>query len=120
MAPRTLAQKLWDDHLVARGAEGEPDLLYIDLHLVHEVTSPQAFARDQMGFSLPLRGCLVPVIQLAPSSTYLPANCLPLILPPKAFEVSMSAKSIPCFYSVYAHLRPARPPPMMMTTRGFL
>ena len=43
MAPRTLAQKLWDDHLVARGAEGEPDLLYIDLHLVHEVTSPQAF-----------------------------------------------------------------------------
>ena len=43
MAPRTLAQKLWDDHLVARGSEGEPDLLYIDLHLVHEVTSPQAF-----------------------------------------------------------------------------
>ena len=43
MAPRSLAQKLWDDHLVARGAEGEPDLLYIDLHLVHEVTSPQAF-----------------------------------------------------------------------------
>ncbi|MDB4607210.1 3-isopropylmalate dehydratase large subunit, partial [Pontimonas sp.] len=43
MTPRTLAQKLWDDHLVARGAEGEPDLLYIDLHLVHEVTSPQAF-----------------------------------------------------------------------------
>ena len=43
MAPRTLAQKLWDDHLVARGADGEPDLLYIDLHLVHEVTSPQAF-----------------------------------------------------------------------------
>lgn len=43
MAPGTLAQKLWDDHLVARGGEGEPDLLYIDLHLVHEVTSPQAF-----------------------------------------------------------------------------
>jgi 3-isopropylmalate/(R)-2-methylmalate dehydratase large subunit len=43
MAPRTLAQKLWDDHIVARGSNGEPDLLYIDLHLVHEVTSPQAF-----------------------------------------------------------------------------
>jgi 3-isopropylmalate/(R)-2-methylmalate dehydratase large subunit len=43
MAPRTLAQKLWDDHLVARGDNGEPDLVYIDLHLVHEVTSPQAF-----------------------------------------------------------------------------
>ena len=39
---RTLAQKVWDDHVVAR-AEGEPDLLFIDLHLVHEVTSPQAF-----------------------------------------------------------------------------
>lgn len=42
MAPRTLSQKVWDRHLV-RSAEGEPDLLYIDLHLVHEVTSPQAF-----------------------------------------------------------------------------
>ena len=40
---RTLAEKVWDDHVVRRGAAGEPDLLYIDLHLVHEVTSPQAF-----------------------------------------------------------------------------
>src|SRR6266699_1594908 len=40
--PRTLFQKVWDDHVV-RAAEKEPDLLYIDLHLVHEVTSPQAF-----------------------------------------------------------------------------
>ena len=39
---RTLAQKIWDAHVV-RGGDGEPDLLYIDLHLVHEVTSPQAF-----------------------------------------------------------------------------
>jgi len=39
---RTLAQKIWDSHVVSR-AQGEPDLLYIDLHLVHEVTSPQAF-----------------------------------------------------------------------------
>jgi len=39
---RTLSDKVWDDHVVHR-AEGEPDLLYIDLHLVHEVTSPQAF-----------------------------------------------------------------------------
>ena len=38
----TLSQKLWDAHVVHR-ADGEPDLLYIDLHLVHEVTSPQAF-----------------------------------------------------------------------------
>jgi len=39
---RTLAEKVWDAHVVRR-AEDEPDLLYIDLHLVHEVTSPQAF-----------------------------------------------------------------------------
>jgi 3-isopropylmalate/(R)-2-methylmalate dehydratase large subunit len=38
----TLAEKVWDAHVVHR-AEGEPDILYIDLHLVHEVTSPQAF-----------------------------------------------------------------------------
>src|SRR4051812_28719889 len=41
-APRTLSEKVWDAHVV-RAADGEPDLLYIDLHLVHEVTSPQAF-----------------------------------------------------------------------------
>ncbi|MGB6059794.1 MAG: 3-isopropylmalate dehydratase large subunit [Microthrixaceae bacterium] len=40
--PRTLAEKVWDRHVV-RSEEGEPDLLYIDLHLIHEVTSPQAF-----------------------------------------------------------------------------
>jgi 3-isopropylmalate/(R)-2-methylmalate dehydratase large subunit len=39
---RTLAEKVWDEHVVRR-AEGEPDLLFIDLHLIHEVTSPQAF-----------------------------------------------------------------------------
>jgi 3-isopropylmalate/(R)-2-methylmalate dehydratase large subunit len=39
---RTLAQKIWDRHVV-RSAPGEPDLLFVDLHLVHEVTSPQAF-----------------------------------------------------------------------------
>ena len=42
-SPRTLAEKVWDDHLVVKGENGEPDLIYIDLHLVHEVTSPQAF-----------------------------------------------------------------------------
>src|SRR5699024_10331374 len=41
--PRTLAEKVWDDHLVVKGEDGTPDLIYIDLHLVHEVTSPQAF-----------------------------------------------------------------------------
>ncbi|MBB3036232.1 3-isopropylmalate dehydratase large subunit [Hoyosella altamirensis] len=45
--PRTMAEKVWEEHVVVRGSgEGEsrePDLIYIDLHLVHEVTSPQAF-----------------------------------------------------------------------------
>jgi 3-isopropylmalate/(R)-2-methylmalate dehydratase large subunit len=40
---RTLAEKVWDAHVVRRGNGAEPDLLYIDLHLLHEVTSPQAF-----------------------------------------------------------------------------
>ncbi len=39
---QTLVDKVWDAHVV-RAAAGLPDLLYIDLHLVHEVTSPQAF-----------------------------------------------------------------------------
>ena len=47
--PQTLSQKVWEQHVVHR-AEGEPDVLYIDLHLVHEVTSPQAFD------GLPLNG----------------------------------------------------------------
>lgn len=42
MTARTLSQKVWDRH-VARRVDGEPDLLYIDLHLIHEVTSPQGF-----------------------------------------------------------------------------
>ncbi len=39
----TLAEKVWNDHVVVKGENGAPDLLFIDLHLVHEVTSPQAF-----------------------------------------------------------------------------
>src|SRR5947207_1989331 len=46
---KTLAQKLWDAHVV-RSTEGEPDLLFVDLHLVHEVTSPQAF--DGLAFGI--------------------------------------------------------------------
>ncbi|MBX3087774.1 MAG: 3-isopropylmalate dehydratase large subunit [Cryobacterium sp.] len=40
---KTLAEKVWNDHVVAKGEDGAPDLIYIDLHLIHEVTSPQAF-----------------------------------------------------------------------------
>ncbi len=45
--PKTIIEKIWDQHVV-RSASGEPDLLYIDLHLVHEVTSPQAFESLRM------------------------------------------------------------------------
>ena len=50
--PKTLAEKVYDAHVV-RSAEGEPDLLYIDLHLVHEVTSAQAFAALRPGVRFP-------------------------------------------------------------------
>src|SRR3989337_2859485 len=40
---KTLAEKVWEQHVVRQGTGAEPDLLYIDLHLIHEVTSPQAF-----------------------------------------------------------------------------
>src|SRR6201985_532458 len=43
MAPRTLFEKIWGAHLV-REIPGQPSIIYIDLHLIHEVTSPQAFA----------------------------------------------------------------------------
>ena len=42
-APKTLPEKVWDAHVVKRGEDGAPDLIYIDLHIMHEVTSPQAF-----------------------------------------------------------------------------
>jgi len=42
MAAQTLFEKIWNDHVVHQEA-GQPALLYIDLHLIHEVTSPQAF-----------------------------------------------------------------------------
>src|SRR5919106_1685925 len=57
---RTLAEKVWERHVVHR-AEGEPDLLYVDLHLVHEVTSPQAFD----GLRMAGRGVSRPDLTLA-------------------------------------------------------
>ena len=41
--PRTIVEKIWDEHVVVAGTDGAPDVLGVDLHLVHEVTSPQAF-----------------------------------------------------------------------------
>jgi 3-isopropylmalate/(R)-2-methylmalate dehydratase large subunit len=58
---KTLAEKVWDQHVVRRGTGAEPDLLYIDLHLVHEVTSPQAFD----GLRLSGRGVRRPDLTIA-------------------------------------------------------
>ncbi len=68
---RTLAEKVWDAHVVRR-AEGEPDLLYIDLHLVHEVTSPQAFD----GLRLAGRGVRRPDLTLATEDHNVPTTGL--------------------------------------------
>ena len=54
--PKTLVEKVWERHVV-RAAEGEPDLLYVDLHMVHEVTSPQAFEGLRLAGRKVRRGC---------------------------------------------------------------
>ena len=76
-SPRTLAEKVWDAHVVRR-AEGEPDLLYIDLHLVHEVTSPQAFD----GLRLAGRGVRRPDLTLATEDHNTPTDNLLTIADP--------------------------------------
>ena len=68
---RTLAEKVWEAHVVRR-AEGEPDLLYIDLHLVHEVTSPQAFD----GLRLAGRAVRRPDLTLATEDHNVPTDAL--------------------------------------------
>jgi 3-isopropylmalate/(R)-2-methylmalate dehydratase large subunit len=68
---RTLAEKVWDAHVV-RKVEGEPDLVYIDLHLVHEVTSPQAFD----GLRLADRTVRRPDLTLATEDHNVPTDAL--------------------------------------------
>jgi len=67
--PRTLADKVWDRHVVHR-AEGEPDLLFVDLHLVHEVTSPQAFD----GLRMAGRGVRHPELTVATADHNVPTT----------------------------------------------
>jgi 3-isopropylmalate/(R)-2-methylmalate dehydratase large subunit len=69
--PTTLADKVWERHLV-RQADGEPDLLYVDLHLVHEVTSPQAFD----GLRLEGRGVRRPDLTIATMDHNVPTTAL--------------------------------------------
>ena len=68
---RTLSEKIWDQHLV-HGADGEPDLLYIDLHLVHEVTSPQAFD----GLRMNDRGVRRPELTVATEDHNVPTEAI--------------------------------------------
>ncbi|WP_157074443.1 3-isopropylmalate dehydratase large subunit [Janibacter corallicola] len=78
----TLAEKVWDAHVVRR-AEGEPDLLYIDLHLIHEVTSPQAFE----GLRLAGRGVRRPDQTLATEDHNVPTTPGPITDPVSRTQV---------------------------------
>ena len=85
---RTLAEKVWDAHVVRR-AEGEPDLLYIDLHLVHEVTSPQAFD----GLRLAGRGVRRPDLTLATEDHNVPTTGLTIDDPVSRTQVETLRKN---------------------------
>ena len=66
--PRTLSEKVWDSHVVHHGGDQEPDVIFIDLHLVHEVTSPQAFD----GLRLAGRGVHRPDLTIATADHNVP------------------------------------------------
>ena len=78
----TLAEKVWESHVVRRG-EGEPDLLYIDLHLLHEVTSPQAFD----GLRLARRPVRRPDLTLATEDHNVPTTPGPITDPVSRTQV---------------------------------
>jgi len=68
--PRTLSEKVWESHVVHPGGADEPDILFIDLHLVHEVTSPQAFD----GLRLAGRGVHRPDLTIATADHNVPTT----------------------------------------------
>ena len=84
--PQTLAEKVWERHVVHR-AEGEPDLLYVDLHLVHEVTSPQAFD----GLRLHGRGVRRPDLTVATMDHNVPTTSGPVTDPVSARQMDALA-----------------------------
>ena len=89
-SPRTLVDKIWDDHVVAE-EPGAPSILAIDLHLVHEVTSPQAFE------GLRSRGLTVRhperTIATADHSTPTHDRCLPILDQQAAFQVAQLSRN---------------------------
>ena len=94
---RTLAEKVWDAHVVHR-ADDEPDLLYIDLHLVHEVTSPQAFD----GLRMASRRVRRPDLTVATADHNVPTDARPISDPISARQLEVLAANcaehgIPCY-----------------------
>ena len=69
-SPRTLSEKVWDRHVVHAGVGEEPDIIFIDLHLIHEVTSPQAFE----GLRLAGRGVHRPDLTIATADHNVPTT----------------------------------------------
>ncbi|MBW3581112.1 MAG: 3-isopropylmalate dehydratase large subunit [Actinobacteria bacterium] len=88
--PTTLSDKVWDRHVV-RSAPGEPDLLYVDLHLIHEVTSPQAFA----GLRLAGRDVRRPDLTVATMDHNVPTTALdqPVADPVSATQMKTLARN---------------------------
>jgi 3-isopropylmalate/(R)-2-methylmalate dehydratase large subunit len=84
--PKTLVDKVWERHVVC-GAEGEPDLLYVDLHMVHEVTSPQAFE----GLRLAGRGVRRPDLTLATMDHNVPTTGIGLPIKDRVSAKQMEA-----------------------------
>ncbi|MHB8505651.1 MAG: 3-isopropylmalate dehydratase large subunit [Acidimicrobiales bacterium] len=85
---RTLAEKVWERHVV-HTAPGEPDLLYIDLHLVHEVTSPQAFD----GLRLAGRHVRRPDLTVATADHNVPTTPGPVTDPVSAQQLDVLARN---------------------------
>ena len=85
--PRTLSEKVWDSHVVHAGGSEEPDVLFIDLHLVHEVTSPQAFD----GLRLAGRGVHRPDLTIATADHNVPTTDIdkPVAAPVSAKQLSV-------------------------------
>ena len=89
--PKTLVEKVWEKHVV-RSAEGEPDLIYVDLHLVHEVTSPQAFE----GLRLAGRGVRRPDLTLATMDHNVPTSEFGMPIEDKVSAKQMEALRSNC------------------------
>lgn len=96
---RTLADKVWESHLVDQGGPGESDLIYIDLHLVHEVTSPQAFD----GLRMANRSVRRPDLTVATADHNVPTEHIdrPIADPISAKQLEVLAKNCEAFGITY-------------------